>query len=138
MTGGSGSALVGAVEVAQQRDLGAVVNHLPVDVENQRRKRRLAERALGLADRLAEPTFAEGHDARLPGSIGSLDERDAIGGSPRPLKVLNIRSLWLIRESGEKTILPWTGLERHSDLKEAVENFAPASHPVRKYLSLLR
>jgi hypothetical protein len=56
----------------------------------------------------------------------------------RTLRVLNIRSLWLIRESGEKTILPWTSLERHSDLKAAVEGFAPANHPIRKYLSLLK
>src|SRR5206468_5594702 len=56
----------------------------------------------------------------------------------RPLRVLNIRSLWLIRESGEKTIMPWTGLERQSDLKAAIESFAPANHPIRKYLSLLR
>ncbi len=56
----------------------------------------------------------------------------------RPLRILNIRSLWLIRESGEKTIMPWTSLERHSDLKAAVESFAPANHPIRKYLSLLR
>src|SRR6185436_7358203 len=56
----------------------------------------------------------------------------------RPLRILNIRSLWLIRESGEKTIMPWTGLERHSDLKAAVESFAPANHPIRKFLSLLR
>jgi hypothetical protein len=55
----------------------------------------------------------------------------------RPLRILNIRSLWLIRESGEKTIMPWTSLERHSDLKAAVEGFAPANHPLRKYLSLL-
>jgi hypothetical protein len=56
----------------------------------------------------------------------------------RPLRVLNIRSLWLIRESGEKTIMPWTSLERHSGLKAAVEGFAPANHPMRKYLSLLK
>jgi hypothetical protein len=56
----------------------------------------------------------------------------------RPLKVLSIRSLWLVRESGEKTIMPWTSLERHSDLKAAVEGFAPANHPMRRYLSLLR
>ena len=55
----------------------------------------------------------------------------------RPLRVLNTRSLWLIKESGEKTILPWTGLERHSDLRAAVGNFAPANHPIREYLSLL-
>ena len=55
----------------------------------------------------------------------------------RPLRILNIRSLWLIRESGEKTIMPWTSLERHSDLKAAVEGFAPANHPIRKHLSLL-
>ncbi|HTV42998.1 MAG TPA: hypothetical protein VMF08_20710 [Candidatus Sulfotelmatobacter sp.] len=55
----------------------------------------------------------------------------------RPLRVLNIRSLWLIRESGEKALMPWTGLERHADLKAAVEAFAPANHPIRKYLSLL-
>jgi len=56
----------------------------------------------------------------------------------RPLRTLSIRSLWLIRESGEKTIMPWTSLERQSDLKAAVENFAPANHPIRKYLSLLQ
>lgn len=56
----------------------------------------------------------------------------------RPLRILNIRSLWLIKESGEKTIMPWTSLERHSDLKAAVEGFAPANHPIRKYPSLLR
>jgi hypothetical protein len=56
----------------------------------------------------------------------------------KPLRILNIRSLWLIREAGEKTIMPWTSLERRSDLKAAVEGFAPANHPIRKYLSLLR
>jgi hypothetical protein len=56
----------------------------------------------------------------------------------RPLRILNIRSLWLIKESGEKTLMPWTSLERHSDLKTAVESFAPANHPLRRYLSLLR
>jgi hypothetical protein len=56
----------------------------------------------------------------------------------RPLRILNIRSLWLIRESGEKTIMPWTSLERHSDLKAAVEGFAPANHPIHEYLSLLK
>ena len=56
----------------------------------------------------------------------------------RTLRVLNIRSLWLIRESGEKTIMPWTSLERHSDLKAAVEGCAPANHPIRKYLTLLK
>ena len=56
----------------------------------------------------------------------------------RTLRILNIRSLWLIRESGEKTILPWTSLERPADLKVAVENYAPADHPIRKHLPLLR
>src|ERR1700722_10515298 len=56
----------------------------------------------------------------------------------RPLRVLNMRSLWLISESGKKTIMPWTSLERHSDLKAAVEGFAPLNHPLRKYLSLLK
>jgi hypothetical protein len=55
----------------------------------------------------------------------------------RTLAVLNIRSLWLIRESGEKTLMPWNSLERHSELKAAVESFAPANHPIRKYLALL-
>jgi hypothetical protein len=56
----------------------------------------------------------------------------------RPLRILNIRSLWLISESGEKTITPWTSLERHADLKAAIETSAPANHPIRKYLSLLK
>jgi CubicO group peptidase (beta-lactamase class C family) len=56
----------------------------------------------------------------------------------RPFKFLNIRSLWLIPETGAKTIMPWTGLERQAELKTAVETFAPANHPIRNYLSLLR
>jgi hypothetical protein len=56
----------------------------------------------------------------------------------RLVKTMSIRSLWLIRESGEKTLLPWTGLERHSDLRAAVERFAPANHPIRQHLPLLR
>lgn len=56
----------------------------------------------------------------------------------RPFRLLNIRSLWLIQESGEKTIMPWTGLERPADLKAAVEQCAPAEHPIRNHLSLLR
>jgi hypothetical protein len=52
--------------------------------------------------------------------------------------VLNIRSLWVIRESGEKSIMPWTSLERHDELRAAVEAHAPANHSLRKYLSLLR
>jgi hypothetical protein len=56
----------------------------------------------------------------------------------RPFRFLNIRNLWLIKESGEKTRMHWTPLERHSDLKAAVENFAPANHPIREHLSLLR
>ncbi|HZM02827.1 MAG TPA: DUF3887 domain-containing protein [Candidatus Saccharimonadales bacterium] len=56
----------------------------------------------------------------------------------QPFRFLNIRNLWLITESGEKTRMHWTPLERHSDVKAAVENFAPANHPMRKHLSLLR
>jgi len=55
----------------------------------------------------------------------------------RLLKVLNIRSLWLIDEDGKETLLPWTGLERHADLKAAVEKFAPDDHPIRDNLPLL-
>lgn len=56
----------------------------------------------------------------------------------RPFRLLNIRSLWLIQESGEKILTPWTGLERPADLKAAVENSAPPDHPIRAHLSLLR
>jgi hypothetical protein len=56
----------------------------------------------------------------------------------RPLRILHIRSLWLISESGQKTLMRWTSLERHADLKAAVESSAPANHPMRKYLSLLK
>jgi hypothetical protein len=55
----------------------------------------------------------------------------------RPFRFLHVRNLWLIKESGEKTLMHWSPLERHCDLKMAVENFAPANHPIRKYLSLL-
>jgi hypothetical protein len=56
----------------------------------------------------------------------------------RTLRFVNIRSLWLIRESGEKMIMPWSSLERHSELRAAVESCAPENHPIRKYLALLR
>ena len=56
----------------------------------------------------------------------------------RPFRFLNIRNLWLIMESGEKTRMHWTPLERHSDVKAAVEKFAPGNHPIRQYLPLLR
>lgn len=56
----------------------------------------------------------------------------------RPFQIFNIRSLRLINESGEKTIMPWTSLERPADLKAAVEAFAPANHPIRRYIPLLR
>jgi len=56
----------------------------------------------------------------------------------RPFRILNIRSLWLIRESGEKTIMPWSSLEHPSQLKATVERCAPANHPLRKHLGLLR
>jgi hypothetical protein len=56
----------------------------------------------------------------------------------RPRRFLHVKNLWLIRESGEKSLMHWTPLERHSDLKATVEGFAPANHPIREYLSLLR
>jgi hypothetical protein len=56
----------------------------------------------------------------------------------RPFKFLHVRNLRLITESGEKTLMHWTPLERHSDLKAAVEKSAPANHPIRQYLSLLK
>lgn len=56
----------------------------------------------------------------------------------RPMRFLHVKNLWLIRESGEKVLMHWTPLERHSDLKAAVERFAPANHPIREYLSLLK
>lgn len=56
----------------------------------------------------------------------------------RLFRILNIRSLWLIRASGERILMPWTDLERHSEVKVAVEGFAPAHHPIREYLALLK
>jgi hypothetical protein len=56
----------------------------------------------------------------------------------RPLRFLHIRNLWLVKESGEKTLIHWTPLERHADLKAAVERFAPPNHLIRKHLALLR
>jgi hypothetical protein len=56
----------------------------------------------------------------------------------RPFRFLHIRNLWVITESGEKTRMHWTPLERHADLKAAVERFAPANHPIRNYLPLLK
>jgi CubicO group peptidase (beta-lactamase class C family) len=56
----------------------------------------------------------------------------------RPYGFLNIRNLWLIKESGEKAAMHWSPLERHSDVKAAIETFAPADHPIREHLSLLR
>jgi hypothetical protein len=56
----------------------------------------------------------------------------------QPFKFLHVRNLWLIRDSGEKALMHWTPLERHSDLKAAVESFAPTNHPIHKYVSLLK
>lgn len=56
----------------------------------------------------------------------------------RPFRFLHIQNLRLINESGEKTVMHWTPLVRHSDLKAAVERCAPPDHPIRKHLSLLR
>lgn len=56
----------------------------------------------------------------------------------RPQRILNMRSLWLVRESGEKTIMPWTSLGRHGVLKQAIESSAPANHPIRNWLRLLK
>jgi hypothetical protein len=56
----------------------------------------------------------------------------------RTFRILNFQNLWLVKESGEKTLVRWTSLERHSDLKAAVERCAPANHPIHKYLSLLK
>jgi hypothetical protein len=56
----------------------------------------------------------------------------------RPFRFLNIRNLWLITESGEKTRMHWSPLERQADVKAAVEQFAPANHPIRQHLPLLR
>lgn len=55
----------------------------------------------------------------------------------RPFRFLNIRSLWLIRETGEKSIMPWTGLERHAQVRAAVEAHAPKDHPIREALKIL-
>jgi hypothetical protein len=56
----------------------------------------------------------------------------------RPFRFLNIRNLTLITESGEKPRMHWTPLERQADVKAAVEKFAPAHHPIRQHLPLLR
>lgn len=56
----------------------------------------------------------------------------------QPIKAVNIHYLWLISESGEKSLMAWTSLERHSDLKAAVEGLAPPNHPLRKCLTLLK
>lgn len=56
----------------------------------------------------------------------------------RLFKLLHIRNLELVKESGEQTRMHWTPLERHSEVAAAVEKFAPVNHPIRKYLSLLR
>lgn len=56
----------------------------------------------------------------------------------RPFRFLNVRNLTLITESGEKMRMHWTPLERHSDVTAVVEKFAPANHPIRQHLPLLR
>ncbi len=56
----------------------------------------------------------------------------------RVMRVLNFRNLWLINESGEKSLMHWTPLERHSDLRTAVESSAPANHPFRRFLALVK
>jgi hypothetical protein len=56
----------------------------------------------------------------------------------RPFRMLHVRNLQLIQDSGRKTILPWTDLENHADVRVAVETFAPANHLIRQHLRLLK
>lgn len=56
----------------------------------------------------------------------------------RPLRIFNIRSLWLIKATGEKRVMPWTSVEGRADLKAAIEKFSPENHPIRNHLSLLK
>jgi len=59
-------------------------------------------------------------------------------GEIRTFRFLNIRSLRLVRKTGEKMIIPWTSLEHPAELRSAVETFAPPDHPIRKHLDLLK
>ena len=53
-------------------------------------------------------------------------------------KLMGIRSLWLIRESGEKMILPWTGLERIAPTSRPSVERSPPKPSIRQHLPLLR
>src|SRR5690606_23986843 len=57
------------VEVADQADLGQVVDQLPVDVQHQPRHGVLGEGPLGLAARAGEPGLAARLHPRLPSRV---------------------------------------------------------------------
>jgi hypothetical protein len=77
--------LLPEVEVAQQRDFGAVVQHLPVDVQDELCHGRLRPWPLGRAAGPgqpipASPVRAQPADARDPGRIGVIELGERRGG----------------------------------------------------------
>ena len=70
------------VEVAQQGDLGAVVDDLPVDVGDQDAERLVGVRALGRTARPRQAVLAEAADAPDPLGVGLVElGQRTIGGA---------------------------------------------------------
>jgi hypothetical protein len=70
------------VEVAQQGDLGAVVQCLAVDVQHQRGHGVLGEGAFGRAARPGEPGLTEALDAGQPCGVHGIELAECLRGVP--------------------------------------------------------
>ena len=81
----SGRLLLPAPEVAEQRDLGAVVDELVDHVQDVRGAGPVGVPATDGADELAETIVVGEGEVRVPPVVGSLEEREGVGGGGRRL-----------------------------------------------------
>src|SRR5580658_4712776 len=104
--------LLAQVQVTQQRDLRAVVDHLAVNVQDKRRHRVLGERALGRAAGLAEPGDAETAHAGYPRRVLLVELVECFFRGSWVLEAVPVRG-----RSAEMRAAP-RGEHAHDDVRE--------------------
>ena len=80
---GAGILLASTVEVPQDANFGAVMDHLAVDMQDQRREWIFAVWPLGWADLASEVGCVDGGQTRRPSSVLLLEQGDAVVGGAR-------------------------------------------------------
>ena len=98
------------VQVEQQRDLGAVVQHLAVDVQHEGGHRLVGVRALGRAARPGQPGGVELADAGDPRVVVPVEQRQAARRRQRPVGRLVATPpspKWLAARSPKTPIAMW-------------------------------